>query len=266
MAAPETLATLAWRSSRVPGAARALLLDIDGTLAPIVDRPELAKVPRATLSALRRLRETGWGVAFVSGRSARDARRLVPLRGAVVFGAHGLEGPDGPLLPRVAAMRARARLATLAREGARVAAAFEGVRLERKPYGLAFHDRELPASRARAWSRQLRSWLRGQDLDGLEIIVGKRVHEVRPAGAHKGSVAARWPPARDARPGDLSLVAAGDDRTDEDLFAALADRGLTIFVGPAGRRSRARRRLDSPDALSRFLHELARLSRGVRAR
>src|SRR5205814_429816 len=87
----------------------AILLDVDGTLAPIVARPELASVPEETRSELRRLLDRYALLACVSGRTGEDAARVVDLEGPVYVGVHGLElAPEaerwrGPLQRREAA-------------------------------------------------------------------------------------------------------------------------------------------------------------------
>ncbi|MGH3051451.1 MAG: trehalose-phosphatase, partial [Gaiellaceae bacterium] len=85
----------------------ALLFDVDGTLAPIVARPELASVPEATKAELRRLAARYLLVACISGRAGADARRLVNVDGAVYVGNHGLElDPHATrLAARIAAFR-----------------------------------------------------------------------------------------------------------------------------------------------------------------
>src|SRR3954467_6681926 len=85
--------------NRLAGRPLLLLLDVDGTLAPIAERPEYAAVPPATqrvLAELVGLPDTP--VAIVSGRSARDARRLVGVKGVWVLGNHGIEfaRPNSP--------------------------------------------------------------------------------------------------------------------------------------------------------------------------
>ena len=86
MEAPELLAPLA----RDPGRS-ALVLDVDGTLAPIAPRPELATVPAETRAELERLVDRYLLVACVSGRAGEDARRLVGVDGIELVGNHGLE-------------------------------------------------------------------------------------------------------------------------------------------------------------------------------
>src|SRR5215217_478090 len=69
----------------------ALILDVDGTLAPIVPRPEEAAVPAETRAELERLAGRYRVLAFVSGRTGEDARRIVGVDGAAYVGVHGLE-------------------------------------------------------------------------------------------------------------------------------------------------------------------------------
>src|SRR2546422_779101 len=84
-----------WRST---GRGRALVaFDVDGTLAPIVSRPDGARVPAATLRLLRRaVRLPRVTVAVVSARSVRDLRRMVPVPGIRLAGQYGLEGAVAP--------------------------------------------------------------------------------------------------------------------------------------------------------------------------
>ena len=67
------------------------MLDVDGTLAPIVARPELASVPESTRAELRRLVDRYALVACISGRTGEDAARVVGVDGPVYVGVHGLE-------------------------------------------------------------------------------------------------------------------------------------------------------------------------------
>ncbi len=69
----------------------AILTDVDGTLAPIVERPEQAAVPEAAPSALAELSERFGLVGCISGRRAKEARRLVGVDGIAYAGNHGLE-------------------------------------------------------------------------------------------------------------------------------------------------------------------------------
>jgi trehalose-phosphatase len=234
-----------------------LLLDLDGTLAPIAPTPGEARVPQTTLDSLRRLAAADWRVAIISGRGRDDARRLVPLHGVRIFGSHGLEGSWPGRAPVRITPAVRRRLRTLTREAEQLAEPWRGVLVENKPAGLAIHDRGVAASRLGAWRRQLGGWLRTRDLAGLETIRGRRVVELRPAGVHKGLVLRALGPGGAGTRIDESLVGCGDDRTDEDLFRELEGLGLSILIGRA-RLTAARERLPSPAALARFLRRLSR--------
>src|SRR6185503_20018096 len=91
---------------RLGGTPLSILLDIDGTLAPIAPRPDQAKVPPDTFKALERLIAIPDAhVAVVSGRSVEDARRMVSLKGLGVIGNHGFEvlGENGEVISEPAA-------------------------------------------------------------------------------------------------------------------------------------------------------------------
>ena len=262
------LARRAARAGAAPGARRTLILDFDGTLAPIVRRPETARPPRATRAAIERLVRGGWTVAILSGRRLSDLRPRAAMDGALLFGSHGLETPRGRSgRDRAAGVRAAGAATARIRAGLRpdprrlpararrLARRFPGVVVEGKPFGIALHDRGLAPRALVSWRRHFRAHLAQFAPGGYEVIACKRAFEVRPVGGHKGR-AVRW--LFGARPRrDDSIVAIGDDRTDEDLFAALLGVGLTIRVGRAGVRTLARHRLASPAAVTRFLVALA---------
>ena len=248
------------RAARRPRASRSLILDIDGTLAPIARTPEGARVPRPVLASLSALVGEGWRIAVVSGRPAAQARAMVPVAGITIYGCHGVEREGWPI-PR-ALRRLGVRLARIARELTARARAFPGVRIERKPIGVAFHDRSATPHVRSLWRRALHRWLSRYDLRGLEILPGKRVLELRPVGFGKGVVARAWPPARRLPRVDHSFVVIGDDRSDEEMLEAFAGRGETVRVGGPKVRTAARRRLPTPSAVGRFLSRLAEAEAG----
>jgi trehalose-phosphatase len=256
------LARRAAAAARRPGALRTLLLDVDGTLAPIAPTPEAARVPPSTLEALHALVGLGWTVALVSGRPAREVRAMVPISGVRIFGSHGLEGSWSRSGKAAVAPATKRRLARLARDAARLSDGLPGVLIERKPAGVALHDRKLTPRNRAEWGRRVREWLAEVDLGGLELLRGRRVLEIRPRGAHKGRVAETMPRLRGSRPRDASLIAIGDDVTDEDLFRAVGKNGVSVRVGRAGKRSAATLRLASPAAVGRFLKCLTSWSFG----
>jgi trehalose 6-phosphate synthase/phosphatase len=85
----------------------------------------------------------------------------------------------------------------------------------------------------------------------VEILAGHKVIEIRPYGIHKGRIVPPLPPERLAT---TTILAIGDDRTDEDLFEALPPEAITVRVGPGP--TRAHFRLDGVPAVRTLLHSL----------
>jgi trehalose 6-phosphate phosphatase len=192
---------------RADPARTAILTDIDGTLAPIVERPEHAAVSAEARATLAALAERFGLVGCVSGRQAVEARRLVGVEGIAYAGNHGLELlRPGEAEPRLdPALTGRERLAAefLARlDGPALAEA--GLRPEDKGPIQALHwrgaeDENAAEERARAIAAEA-------ERHGLHTHWGRKVLELRPTDA-------------DAR---VALY-AGDDRTDLDAFRRLRE-------------------------------------------
>ena len=195
--------------SRAPGRS-ALVFDVDGTLAPIAPRPELAAVPEATRVELERLAGTYLLVACVSGRAGTDARRLVGVDGVEYVGNHGLE------------LDPRARV--LAGDIARFRGAV-GLPVEDKTLSLSYHYREAAdEEQARAELEEVAERARAA---GLDPRWGRKVLEIRPAvPADKGTAVLALVQRSGARLG----LYAGDDTTDLDAFDGLVSAGLEHSV------------------------------------
>jgi len=181
----------------------ALLLDIDGTLAPIVLDPATAQVPEATRAQLRRLCGRYRLVACVSGRRQEDAARVLGVEGIRVVGEHGLE-----LAPE--AERWTERIQAFADRS--------GHEAERKRYSLSFHFRSSPAGEAAAAA--LERIAAEAQAEGLVARWGRKVLEIRPPIAADKGTAVR---ALVAEAGVRAAAYAGDDDTDLDAFRALAE-------------------------------------------
>jgi trehalose 6-phosphate phosphatase len=195
----------------------AILLDVDGTLAPIVARPEDARVPDETRQELARLASRYALVACVSGRPGAEAERLVGVPGVTVVGEHGLE-----LAPEATAWADR------------IAAFAVGVDwpAERKPLSISFHFRRADdEAAARAYLTHVEAAARAE---GLVPRWGRMVLEVRPpVEANKGTAVA----ALAGRASVSHALYAGDDTTDLDGFAGLDGLALSVRVA-----------VDSPEA------------------
>ena len=194
----------------------AILLDVDGVLAPIVAVPHEAAVPPVTQDELRRLAERYALVACISGRAGADARRVVGVDQLVYVGEHGLE-----LVPEARDWSERLL---------QFAATVDWEDVERKPLTVTFHyrraDDEAEAERfLEAVSARART-------EGLVARFGRKVLELRPpVGAHKGTAVTHVLGER----GLERALYAGDDTTDLDAFKALQalEVGVAVAVASA---------------------------------
>jgi trehalose 6-phosphate phosphatase len=235
--ADELLTALAER----PGAA-AVLLDVDGTLAPIVARPELASVPEETRAELRRLVGRYALVGAVSGRTGKDAARVVGVDGPVYVGVHGLE-----LAPEAEDWRGPLH------EFAETV----DWPIEDKGLAIVFHDRG--ASDEEAVLERLEDVAADARELGLVAQFGRKVLEVRPpVEADKGTAVRVLLHER----GLERALYAGDDTTDLDAFRGLDGLELAVRVavasneGPTELAEAADFVVASPEALVAVLRRL----------
>jgi trehalose-phosphatase len=232
----------------------AVVLDIDGTLAPIAPHPDQATVPTHTLQLLVRLIARYALVGCVSGRAASDAARLVPLEGLVISGNHGLEQLAGGrvrVVPDAASFLHDVH--RLGRELVPVAAA-AGAWVEDKGATLSIHFREAPdpAGARAALAREAVPVVRDA---GLVARFGRMTLEVLPPiPVDKGSAVRRLLAHR--RIG-VSLY-AGDDTTDIDAFRVV-DIAVAVRSAetPAGLVEAATFAVDGPEGVTELLRELA---------
>ena len=224
-----------------PGEA-AILLDVDGTLAPIVARPELASVPEETRAELKRLVARYALVACISGRTGEDAARVVGVAGAVYVGVHGLE-----LAPE--AERWRGPLREFA----------ESVDwpVEDKGLAIVFHYRQ--AEDEEAALAVLRGVAQRATALGLQAQFGRKVLEVRPpVAADKGTAVRTLLEQRGLR----RALYAGDDTTDLDAFRGLDGLDVAVRIavasaeGPPALREAADLVVESPAQLVELLRRL----------
>jgi trehalose 6-phosphate phosphatase len=218
-----TAATLAEQLAplRADPARSAVLLDVDGTLAPIVRHADDATVPEAVRGLLIGVAKRYGVVACVSGRRASDARRIVSIGSIAYVGAHGGELlRPGTVQPEVdrALEEWTHRVQDFAREADNAQLSRLRVRLEDKSSIVAFHWRGTPdeeAARAAVDALANRA-----EAVGLSTHWGRKVLEVRPPVKMDKGIGIR----RLLREADVSAALyAGDDATDLDAFDALAE-------------------------------------------
>ncbi|MEJ7811010.1 MAG: trehalose-phosphatase [Gemmatimonadaceae bacterium] len=218
-------------AERLDGNPLVVMLDVDGTLAPIAPRPDVAEVPTETrravaaLAARDRVR-----IALVSGRAAADARRMVSVANAWVIGNHGYEtvSPEGESLvdPQVASYRSV--ISQAARRLAPRLAPVRGVILEDKGWTLSIHYRLADPGMLPRVREAIEEAVRAL---GLRLTEGKMVFEVRPpTRVDKGTAVLTLGLKLGGLGNGGSLVFVGDDQTDEDAFRALRLRARSAVT------------------------------------
>ena len=236
------------------GGAIAVFLDYDGTLTPIVSRPQNAFLSDSTRQVVRTLSERV-PVAILSGRDLDDVRLRVGIDGIVYAGSHGFDiaGPGG--LRRELGAASLPKLEATEKELHESLAGIAGAQVERKHFSIAAHYRNVDEKDVPALQRAVDE-IAARHGD-LRKINGKKVHELLPAIHWDKGKAVLWLLEtlgihRDnARP-----IYIGDDRTDEDAFCALEGSGIGILVSKQPQRTAARYSLKNPAEVERFLVEL----------
>jgi trehalose 6-phosphate phosphatase len=233
-------------------------LDFDGTLAPEVDDPEMARaLPEARAAVLRLLGMPNTRVALVSGRALKSLEQVSDLpQNALLVGSHGIEirldSPDDSVSLDTAELQ---RVDVLNMVLGEVADAHDEVWLEPKPAGFALHTRLATEHNSRMAHLVARTQATAE-VEGLTIREGKNVLEFSVRSTTKGEAVEhlRRYTAADA------VFYAGDDVTDEDAFAALNpdDLGLKSGDGP----TLANFRVPGPTQVARVISLLADLREG----
>lgn len=197
----------------------AILLDLDGTLAPIVERPEDAALPGHTRELLEAIAGRFAVAGLVTGRRAAEARRIAGVEGLTVVGSHGLERLDpgsdeARPMPALADVASAAPAFVAAIDPRSLSAA--GLRVEDKGAIAALHWRG--AEDEEGAERTARRIAAEAERAGLATHSGRKVIELRPGLAFDKGIGIG------ALLSDLDLdhaLYAGDDRTDVDGFGAL---------------------------------------------
>jgi trehalose 6-phosphate phosphatase len=271
MAGESQTTRAAWRELLEPLRAEpgrtAILTDVDGTLAPIVERAEEAAVPTEARELLSALAGRYGLVGAVSGRQAADAKRLVGLDQIAYAGNHGLElllpGEDEPRPDPSLDGReddAAEFLGAVAAE--RLGGA--GLRVEDKGPIQALHWRgAADDARAEAAAHEIAV---EAGRAGLEPRWGRKVLELRPVGGGGKDAAVA---SLLAGEGLDRAVYAGDDRTDVDAFRRLGELreagelvaavrvGVLSAEGPAEIAEEADVTVEGPDGWLEILRRLA---------
>jgi alpha,alpha-trehalase len=255
---PSALAEFETLAQRLQNHTVALFTDYDGTLTPIVERPEDAVLSAAVRSLLSHIAQH-CTVAIISGRDLADVQQLVDLEQLYYAGSHGFD-IAGPAL-RQQQEEAQASLPELDAATLQLrdqVADLPGVRVERKKFAIAIHYRGASPEVA----QQVQAIVDKVQADGsnLRLSQGKKIFELQPDVPWNKGYAILWLLEQLQLKEDMVVpLYLGDDTTDEDGFQALRDRGIGIRVGPAHEATQAAYTLSDPEAVQQFLQRLLSL-------
>lgn len=244
-------------AARLAGKWPSVFLDYDGTLTPIVERPDLALLGEAMRDTLRDL-AARCSIAVISGRDLADVRRLVGLDGLVYAGSHGFDiaGPNGLRIEHEGGAAFAAAVKRATDELRRALAGIEGALVESKRFAVAVHYRQVAAGGVPHVEQAVERVVAA--VPELKMTGGKKVFELRPRFDWDKGKAVLWLLDALGQSGsDVLPLYIGDDLTDEDAFRALLGRGVTVFVGPE-HHTDAEYLLDDVEQVGAFLARLTR--------
>jgi trehalose-phosphatase len=230
----------------------AVFLDYDGTLTPIVSRPDQAVLMDSTRAILRTL-AAKIPVAILSGRELKDVRQRVNIDTIIYSGSHGFDIAGPRELRREVATEFLPKLDNAEKELGKDLVEIPGACLERKRFSIAAHYRNVKESDVAKVERAVSKVAAGHR--ELRKMAGKKVYELLPDINWDKGNAVLWLLDKLGleRPNPIYI---GDDRTDEDAFHALEQRGVGILVSEQPRPTAASYSLRNPTEVQRFLHEL----------
>lgn len=243
----------------------AVFLDYDGTLTPIVDRPEDAIISQSMREVVRGLARR-CTVCVVSGRDRAVVQRLMGVDDLVVAGSHGFDiwSPGGGAIEREEGAGFAELLARVTDTVRSQVALVRGALVEPKKSSVAVHYR-LVDEHERPRIEAIVDAVLAAEPDALRVTPGKMVYEIQPKiDWDKGRAVLYLLEALGLDGEDVLPLYVGDDNTDEHAFQALTGRGIGILVADpadpdiAGRRTAADFVLDDTQEVQRFLDALAR--------
>jgi trehalose 6-phosphate phosphatase len=249
-----------WREQRAQFGHMLIALDFDGTIAPIVPHPDDAQLLPQARPALNQLaHRDDTEIALVSGRSLRDLVTRISIADVYYAGNHGLE-IHGPGLHDTVPAALELQPA-VQRCCAALRAALDGIKgvyLEDKRLSLSVHYRMVDDPAEQAHVQQTVQRVFDQNQAGLKLTTGKRVIEVRPdVDWHKGKALLYIIEEIEmARGAAMFPMFVGDDKTDEDGFAALPTTGAGVLVGSANAATAAACYVNDPEEAVKLLEQL----------
>jgi trehalose 6-phosphate phosphatase len=258
---PSALGSFDQVANRIGSNRVAVFLDYDGTLTPIVARPELALLNDDVRSTIRRLSEL-CSVVVISGRALKDVTERVGIDEIVYAGSHGFEiaASDGREIRHEVGSEHIPLIHAAAHHLEGLIGHIDGIVIEDKTYTVAVHYRLTNPERVPEIVRAVEEVLASHP--GLTKVGGKKVFELRPDIPWDKGHALLWLLEKlDLDTPDVTPIYIGDDVTDRDAFRVLARRGIGILVA-APERTCAHYRLADTAEVHDFLRRLIDLLAG----
>ncbi len=235
-----------------------LFMDYDGTLTPIVERPDLAILSEETKDLLHNIsRLSKYTLCIVSGRQLDNLKKLIGIRDIYYVGNHGLEveGPDVNYV-NSSAIKIRPIIDELYQKFTNELRYIEGVLLEHKNIAVTVHyrmvhDNNIPEVKD-IFGRIIQSYLEKGD---IRITENKKTLEVLPnADWNKGKMILYiLDLLNNNKTKSVLPIYIGDDTTDEDAFSALDNKGVSVIVSEQIRESYAKYYVKDVDGVIKFL-------------
>ncbi len=246
--------------SIVAGKTPVLFLDYDGTLSPIVKRPEDANLSKEMKQALEQC-ASKFKVAIVSGRDMDDVKNKVNIKNLIYAGSHGfrISGPDGLYMEHEKSEEILPQLDQIEKELNNTLNSIVGVQIDRKRYAVGIHFRNAAEEDVPKIMETVDDLLKR--FPEFKKGEGKKIVEIKPnVDWHKGK-AINWIMEKLGLANNAEIVPIyiGDDVTDEDAFRTLADKGIGILVGFHEQPTTAKYALKNVYQVRLFLEELSGL-------
>ena len=239
-----------------------LLFDYDGTLTPIVDKPEMAILSEESRKAIKSLAaKKKFMVGIISGRAIGDIKSKVNIDNIIYAGNHGLEieGPGFAFIhPLTDEIRSNLKLINIVLN--KTIGTIKGTVVEDKGMTLSVHYRMVDDTDKETEVKNVFERVIGiaRKLGKVNTSRGKKVYEVKPpVNWHKGKAVELIMKDYEKEKHKPLLIYMGDDLTDEDAFKSAKEfNGISVFVGGENYDSVSDFYLQSPDEVYDFIDKL----------
>ena len=230
-------------------------LDYDGTLTPIVDRPEQALLSLDMRNVVERLLQR-YTTAIISGRLRSDVEKLVGIKGLFYAGSHGFDiSGKGISMVEPRAKKAIPLISKITKQLSKNLQGIPQILIEEKKFSVAVHYRLVEEK----YLPKIKDFVDSiiQHNDSLRLMCGKKVFEILPAIDWDKGKAVQWiMGALRISFSSASVVYIGDDTTDEDAFRIVRTRGRGILVSSHPKESTADFRLSNPQEVKKLFEEI----------